>query len=253
MAKQITHLHKEMAHGKRLWAKAEYAVATALSASRMAKGLTEVKVEECHIEGADHIGSFFYTTDQMGEFYCTEENPISTNAVVNHFDLDNMQRDIDLWCSSFYFAGGRRRFCGKRFPVSVKMQTKALFTGNISLEMSTYNSDTRETRQGWFVAGQAQAYAFVIGTKVVVVDKKALQELVEQNQYRTVGRLTNAAFATNKGRHFNDASNILVPVTDVLAIAKTFELPCWFVAAFKASEGTDMMNRSNSFWTLRGL
>ena len=113
----------------------------------------------------------------------------------------------------------------KNNTFSVKFQAKAAQTGNFSFETKLIDSRTQEWIDGNFLKCKTNYYLMTVpslydedGYHVFVFETKKLHDFV-MNTKRRVVRLTDPrAIASNAGRKYDDAENLLVSVAECAAI-----------------------------------
>lgn len=242
---------EQAANRKSLATKAELAVAQALSVSRKDKGLSETQAT-AEREDAKFHGSYFFTTDQLAHFSFGESSFYTTEAEARRFDMMNIEQDIDLVLADLFTANSRSKLkCSKAVTVSVKMMNKALETNNISLELKTFNDKNPSIqRQGWVYTSKATHYAFAIGSKVMVLSKAKLLEIMNDGHWEVRENISAYAKSFNEDRLYNDAQNMLIPVSAILAHSTVFELPQWYVSSWKKSTRTSDKQKAlnENFW-----
>lgn len=252
--------YQATAKGRKIWAKCELAVAEALSKARHAKGFGNKQTTEGR-EGGEFYGSFFHTTDQMGHYAYGSEGFFTTAADVERFDRMNIEQDIDLCLVDIYkhtSENGRvsMKTAASSTSVSVKSMNKAMETGNISLELKTFNhANPKIERTGWVFTSKAEWYAFAVGTKVMMISKAKLLKVMEEGNWTVKDNLTDFARSFNEGRTYDDAQNMLIPVDDLIEHSVIMDLPDWYVTAWKKAGSTSekSLSLSKTYWGNKGL
>lgn len=247
--------YETAAKGKRIWAKAELATAQALSMSRKNAGKSDVPTTTTR-ENCEHIGSYFFTTDQLSKFSFGSNGFFTTDADVSVFDQMNIEKDIDLVLSdlvNFQSESGKKiaKMDGLGATISVKSMSKAITTGNISLELKTFNDKNPSiSRKGWVFTSKADYYALSIGSKVLLIAKAKLLQVMEDGNWRVSEKLTPFAKSFNEGRTYNDASNMLIPVEDLIEHCHVLDLPEWYVKSWKRAGSTSeqVLAGEERFW-----
>lgn len=255
----ISMNYQATAKGRKIWAKAELAVAETLSKARHAKGKSEEQTTEGR-EGGVFVASYFHTTDQMGHYSYGSDSFFTTDADVAKIDRMNIEQDIDLCLVDVYKhtteRGGFITKTRKATPsVSVKAMNKAMETGNISLELKTFNhANPKLVRKGWVYTSQADFYAFCIGTKVMVISKAKLLQIMDEGNWTVKDNLTDFARSFNEGRMYDDAQNMLIPVDELTEHSIIMDLPTWYVTAWRKAGSTSEKsnNLSKTYWEKKG-
>lgn len=262
MSKEITLNMQADSKSKSIYTKAEYAVAVTLNTLRKENGMMKTQITEAfQYEGTEFRGSGFFTTDQYKAkaFGTSTFWPTANDGV--KVDDWNIKDDIDLVLTDLcYFNNGDGKGCwklsGKSSTISVKAMNKAMETGNISIEVETYNSKDRTmTRKGWIYTSKAEWYAICLGPKVMMVRKEEIIKLIESEYFPTSNQLTSAAYETNNGRVYDNARNILVPVDRLLPFARVLDLPEWYNTDWNKSARTTAAAKAASvaFWEKHGV
>lgn len=241
---------------KSLATKAELAVAEALSKARKSKGLSDKQVS-AERKDAQFNGSYFFTTDQLAHFSFGETGFYTTEAEARRFDAMNIEQDIDLVIADLFTANNRSKLShSKAATVSVKAMNKALETNNISIEMKTFNDRNPSIqRKGWVYTSKATHYAFAVGSKVMVLTKTKLLEIMAEGHWEVREHISEFAKSFNEGRTYNDAQNMLIPVSAILEHSTVFELSDWYVQAWKNSSRTSDKQKAlnDGFWARYGV
>ena len=120
---------------------------------------------------------------------------------------DNIHKDIDAWT----FDG---------ISVSIKYQPACLRTGNIALETELIDPKTKEEVSSWFIRGEAQHYAFIIGDSSYECDAQSLKSFVTKhnklNKFRTTCLTAKDVISSNHGRKYSQSRCTLVPLVLLL-------------------------------------
>lgn len=256
----ISMNYQATAKARPMWAQAELAVAETLSKARHNKGLGTKQTTTNNHEGAEFVASYFHTTDQLGHYTYGSESFYTTDADVARIDNLNIKQDIDLLLVDQYKHKTERggyiiKTIQSTPTVSVKSMSKAMETGNISLELKTFNrSQPHKYLKGWIYTSKADWYAFVIGLKVLVITKEKMLQVMEEGHWIVKDKLSDFAFQFNKDRFYNDAENMLLPIDALLEHSMVMDLPEWYTKAWKRSSTTSdkVLNISKTFWEKKG-
>lgn len=248
--------------GKRIYTKAEYAVAHALTRARNEKGLLQTQVsEEFTQPNTQFKASYFFTTDQYKKFMISKDPKAFWPTASEHNMVDNwnIEDDIDLVLADQVFipkasdpTKGYTVISGKAATVSVKCMSRPLVSGKLNIEVETFNTANPSLkRQGWIYTSKADWYAFCLGHKVMMVLKSDLLKVVASKEWDLTPPLTPAQAAKNAGRVYDNARSILVDVDSIMPFARVLDLPEWYTEAWDNSSSIDdyYKNRAESFWT----
>lgn len=258
MAKATTLNNKNTSKGKRIFTKAEYAVASTLNKLRFEQGSSQKKVDVLEgkwagNEKVEFQGSYFFTTDQMADHYMGETWFTRENRMFD-FDKDNIQDDVDLILSDLYKCGRMEAVKHKGMKISVKQFDRAATSGKVNLEICTYNPETKEERAGWATNGNSDFTAMVIGHKMLLVNSRKLKVLASDptTPHQLFENLSYERVQENvrQGRYFTDAKNLVVPIEDVIKECDgiVVDMIDWWKPIWSKHVGADTVKVQKRLW-----
>lgn len=261
MTKSIALNPAVAAERKKMHTQAEYAVMSALNALRhetKADLSQHTTPTEKFVESATHAGSYFFSTDQMAEHKMGSENFTRRDRVATYDDW-NIKHDIDLALCDMYTQGKMKSLIAapneKNCYISVKKMDKAVETGKVSIELFSFNHDRpNQRRNGWIVDGCSDYTTICIGTKFIIMKTTELKALVENNKhiFTVFDHLRSETVEINRkqNRTYDDASNIIIPIGELLKMnsSKVMDLPEWYATKWKAKQTKDVREDEVALW-----
>lgn len=246
---------------KKMHTQAEYAVMSALNSLRNESGTcgnqTTMPTEK-FVDKATFEGSYFFSTDQMNDHLMGTEN-FSRLSSVNTYDEWNIKHDVDLALCDFYSYGQMKAIRpaqkGVSCFISVKTMNKAVETGKVSIELFSFNNDRPSMkRDGWIKTGCSNYTAICIGTKIVIMSTTELKKLVDDNMsVYPIYTLRAETVEVNRkqNRTYDNASNIIIPVSELLKLssAKVIDLPEWYATKWNAKADADLREKNKALWS----